>query len=736
MSQHSLKAASAKRQQWTEFGVRFWLALFRLMPNALLSCLYTFFWLLRRSGKRHTEVFCQNVAAIMPDLQADLPEKSIAFSRDQYQVEKSRRLLPFCRFNTVRKMLAATDITNESTWLADKFHTQFIFIHSFGCLQSTLLTLVNKLPDNKTAVIVLDVYSRHYVSPTILSGLLRTLRPTGNDIVLRNDDPSLMSKLGEWTKSDTNSVVFIPTTLCIANEKCDYVNLFSRQVVASRSIESLINQTQDTPGVFTVTSNMSLFENQRRELTVTEIAIPKVASEEFCTAYSWNNEVFADLQEAVVANITRWHLWRDIESLYGRKQHGAAEKEMKSNFESFITGRVETPPTLRLFCYGILSIFVAATLVLFNVDYAASDTAVGYLLSNDEKAEVKIANTGQVIDLRVKEGDIVQKGDVIFSIKVSGAINRESPLGETVTAQLNQDIKTLERNMDYIRLEHQQNRKLVTTDIESKERQIENIEHIINKQQQHISLFRKQVMRQHDLYEKKMTSQTIYEGEQLKMINAEKELANYKFRKNSMLTDINRLRNQLKKSEFKLKLMLNNEEMKVSGIRKKLAELNQKRTVTVKAERSGIVNNLKVSLGDTVVVDGRAIMEITPLEREDQVRHAVLFIPTSFLNNTAIGQNVRVIVDAFPIEEFGSFHGKIVKMSSSSYQHSDFVVDLPRGSLYYKANIEIYTEHGKDTLPKAGFKNGMLISADILQPEISLFEWLFEPFFKAFSRMF
>ncbi|RXJ73696.1 hypothetical protein CS022_08120 [Veronia nyctiphanis] len=735
MSQLSLKAASAKHKQWAEFGIRFWLGVFRLMPTFLLAGIYRTFWIGKRTRNKLGDVFKDNVTALMPDLLADLPEKSHEFTKNIYRIDKSRRLLPFSSLRSIKKMLTEVSVENGTEWCRDEAKVQFISIHQFGCLQSILLSLVNRVSNDRTAVIILDVYSRHFVSNVILNGILRTLHPAGETLVLRNDDPSLEEKLASLIEGDKKLAIFFPTTLCLKGEDCNYINLFSRKVVASKKIESLINQTSESNSVYTVHSNMTLFTASKQQLSIAKIVMPKVSSQRFHTDYSWSNEIYADLQDAVVNQITGWHLWLDIESFYGRKQLKEVEQEMKTNFDSFITGRVETPPILRFFSYGVLSIFFTAAVVLVNVNYAASDTAVGYLLGADNKAEIKIANTGQVVNLNVEEGDYVEMGDLLFKLKVSGSINKHSPLGETVTAQLGQDIETLHRNMEYIKLDHEQNRKLLSSDISAKTEQVESIDQIIAKQNQHIRLFRKQVNRLKDLHERKLAPQAKYEGEQLKLINAEKELANYEFRRKGLLTDIERLKNEKAKSEFKLQLVLNNEEMKISGIQKQLAELNEDRLVTVNAERSGIVNNLKLSLGDTVVVDGRPIMEITP-EEQGSVKHAVLFIPTSFLNNTEIGQDVRVMVDAFPVDEFGSFNGKIVKMSSSSFKHSDFVVDLPRGSLYYKADIEIYTSKAKKSLPMQGFKTGMLISADILQPEISLFEWLFEPFFKAFTRMF
>ncbi|RXJ73692.1 hypothetical protein CS022_08100 [Veronia nyctiphanis] len=734
MSEPSANVTLEKHQKLVTFCVAVWLQLFRLFPTVCLKYVFAIKQRIKRESSKTRRQFSENLVLIMPDQRSNAPELSQEFSRFHAQCEQSRRLLPKTRIGKLKNQLKHADKVQTLGVLENNESKIFMFIHPFGCLQSIMLSLVNHIAEDRTVVLLLDSHSKHHINRFFLKDVVSRLLPAHNIHILCNTDSDIEITLATLIASESKLMMLMSSNINFGEKKAKYTHLFSKQVIGSAVIEELANTHSESAAFFSVCSQLSLINRPNADLNITSLCGQSERSVVCAERRPFNQILYSDLQDKVTARVTQWQLWLDLESFYGRQNIQHVEEDMKSNFDKFVSGRVETPPILRFFSYCIVSVFATAILILINVHYTASDSAVGYLLGEENKVDVKLSSSGQVVDVRVQEGDNVEKGDLLFTLEATQSIDGSSPLGRKVTQQLEEDIERLEKNMAYLRLDHQKNTQSLQTEIQAKSAQRISMEKIINKQLQHIALMKKHVMRIRDLHLKKLATLAQYESEQLNLINAEKELANHELSKSALLTDIARLNNELEKSDYKIEVVLNNEAMKISAVKKQLVEISEKQTTHVYAERDGTVNNLKVSLGDSTVVDGRSVMEIVPID-DGVVKRAVIFIPTNILNNTEVGQDVSVMVDAFPVDEFGIFQGKIIKMSSSTYKHSDFIVDLPRRSLYYKADIEIYTNNSKKQLPVEGFKTGMLINADILRPEVSLFEWLFEPFFKAFTRM-
>ena len=107
-----------------------------------------------------------------------------------------------------------------------------------------------------------------------------------------------------------------------------------------------------------------------------------------------------------------------------------------------------------------------------------------------------------------------------------------------------------------------------------------------------------------------------------------------------------------------------------------------------------------------------------------------LYVPTSaagFLNK---GQEVRLAVDAFPYERFGTVEARISDISSTAVAQQTNVGSVP----VYLVTAELARASVSAFGKKQPLVSGMTLTARIVTRKQSLFEWLFEPLFAVARR--
>jgi membrane fusion protein len=92
-----------------------------------------------------------------------------------------------------------------------------------------------------------------------------------------------------------------------------------------------------------------------------------------------------------------------------------------------------------------------------------------------------------------------------------------------------------------------------------------------------------------------------------------------------------------------------------------------------------------------------------------------------------VGQDVRILFDAFPYQRFGTYHGRIVKVSQTVLLDSDVAGPIKLKEPAYTATVALdrsdITAHGK----KIQLQPDMSLRADIILEKRTLVDWIFAP---------
>jgi membrane fusion protein len=165
----------------------------------------------------------------------------------------------------------------------------------------------------------------------------------------------------------------------------------------------------------------------------------------------------------------------------------------------------------------------------------------------------------------------------------------------------------------------------------------------------------------------------------------------------------------------------------LSTVEQRIAELNGKQAYIVRAPIAGRISLLQVSAGQPADPQ-RLAMEILP---SGSPLEAALFIPTRAIGFVEVGQKVRILYDAFPYQRFGTYEGKITKVSQTVLMKADTVAPIELKEPAYTATVALdrpdVDAHGR----KVALQPDMLLRADIILETRTLADWLLTPLLRA-----
>jgi membrane fusion protein len=380
----------------------------------------------------------------------------------------------------------------------------------------------------------------------------------------------------------------------------------------------------------------------------------------------------------------------------------------------------------------VMAWFVTASVLLILIflsiaQYARKETVVGYLTPTTGTAKIYVPRQGTIRIVHVQEGQQVQEGQPLLTIATdqiaadgkdvdAAILNTLLPQRDLLAKQIaaQEDRTTSERNRlvalihgleaESIHLEEQiaiqKDRVRISEDLLDAAARLKarrNMSESDFRERQESNLQQKQalsVLGQQLAEHRNRLTETRYALEQLPTVMAER---------------IQELRNDLAETE------------------QRIAEINGRRAYVLRAPNAGRVATLQATVGRTA--DPKHLqLEVVP---SDSVLEAELFVPTRAIGFVRPDQEVRILYDAFPYQSFGTYHGRIVRVSQTILKSTDLSAPVALQEPAYKVTVALDRPDIDAYGQNISLQADMLLRADIVLGRRTLMSWLLDPLLSA-----
>lgn len=383
-----------------------------------------------------------------------------------------------------------------------------------------------------------------------------------------------------------------------------------------------------------------------------------------------------------------------------------------------------------------VAVSLVVLLVVFGVQGEITRKArlSGLLMPIDGTFNLVAPQSGELIELRIKEGDSVRSGDVLALMSTDRATH-DGTLAKLIARTLNDRRASLEAERRII--ERQATDRLDSLGTRLRNLEVERIEaqSELDATQRRVQLAKKSVERYGELVREGFVSDIQAQQKQEELLDLEVREGGAR----RVLTATARDKLILEAEQKSIVTTLETQQAQVEGslaaLQKDVVENGARGQVAIISPRDAIVSAISSNTGQTLQL-GRSVMTLVPRDGERLGElEAQLYSPSRSAGFTQPGQEVWLRVTAYPYQKFGMVRGYVKAVSRTPINAQD----LPQGQAQalteaaqtteplYRVDISLSQQaisaYGKPQF----FKAGMSVQADVIQERRAIWEWMLEP---------
>lgn len=337
-----------------------------------------------------------------------------------------------------------------------------------------------------------------------------------------------------------------------------------------------------------------------------------------------------------------------------------------------------------------------------------------------------------VLERRVKEGQTIRPGEVLFILGAERSFSRSS--GETIPSGLAQEQAMQDRRHSFenelgkLALLSDQQRDQLTARLRSLAAESAHLERQIAVQRERVTSSQDQLHRWQELAVQKFASELALQQhrdewlDQLGRLQAlEQALLQLKRDEGSVASDLAQLTTRAEREQEQIKRA--NSELAQAQIFSQT-----QRQIVITAPVGGIATAVTGDVGQ--VYGSQALLNIVP---EGALLQAHLYAPSRAAGFVEAGQTVNLRYAAYPYQKFGQYEGTVLDVSRSPISTQDLpsaLVSLSQqlgGESLYRITVKLKSQFVNTYEKSMPLSTGMQLEADVLQDTRRIIEWIFEP---------
>jgi len=358
--------------------------------------------------------------------------------------------------------------------------------------------------------------------------------------------------------------------------------------------------------------------------------------------------------------------------------------------------------------FMIIALIWASVTVLDEIT-----TAQGKVIPSSQVQVIQNLEGGILSKLYVREGDTVQKGQILLRIddtRFSSSFNEGEQKYITLLAAIAR-LRAEASGADQIIFP-----QLV---VSKGQEAIKNEQHLFDKQKSQLASSIATLQKSYDLAveELEITKPLVDEG-----LMSQLELLRLKRQINELKGDITTVKDEFRSTQQK---DLNEKEAELLALKENLKAAQDRLTrTTIRSPVTGTVNVVHISTVGAVIQPGIDILEIVPTEDNLLIEAKIKPQDIAFIRPK---QNAVVKVTAYDYTIYGGLEGKVEHISA------DTITEEERGKeeSYYKILVRTQKNYlGSEDKPLYIIP-GMTVTVDVMTGKKSVLDYLLKPFLKA-----
>ncbi len=379
--------------------------------------------------------------------------------------------------------------------------------------------------------------------------------------------------------------------------------------------------------------------------------------------------------------------------------------------------------SVRLTVWFVTGTVAAVIAALFFAQYARKEIVAGYLTPASGTAKVFVPQQGTITAIYVEQGQLVEEGQPLLTVTTSQITTSGNDVNATILNILEQQKQSLMHQIATQVHRAVSERERLSAQTQEVETEVSDLGPQMAIQRERIRLLERMAETGAQLSSKGLVSQVDQRRREESLLEQRQALISLNQQLTARQGQLTEIRFNLEQLPFtqaeKIQLLRN----EISAADQRVAEVNGRQAYVIRAPIAGRISSLEASLGQ-LANPQRLQLQIVPGNSPLQ---AELFIPTRAIGSVEVGQDVRILYDAFPYQHFGTYRGRIIKVSTTVLTSSDINTPVMLKEPAYKATVALDQPYINAYSKKIPLQPDMLLRADIILERRTLVNWILNP---------
>jgi membrane fusion protein len=381
------------------------------------------------------------------------------------------------------------------------------------------------------------------------------------------------------------------------------------------------------------------------------------------------------------------------------------------------------PFSTKLITWFIATAVALVVFFLFFAPYARKETVTGYLTPTAGTSKIFASQQGAIKEVYVKENEEVEKGQPLLAIETSQIASNGQDVNAAIlaTLQSQRDMLKTQIAAEENRMKSEQDR--LSAMIDGLKTEINALQAQIGSQNEQIRLSNEMVSSVTGLRAKGIMSDLEFHQRELAALDQKQKL-------DALKQQLASRNNQLTETSYSLQQLptvtagkIQSSRSELAATEQRIAEIGGRRAYEIRAPTSGRISILQAKVGQ-FADPRRPQVEIVP---RDSTLEAELFVSTRAIGFVRQGQKVRIMYEAFPYQQFGTYTGRVSEVSQTILTKSEASGPIELKEPAYRVMVSLNRPDIDAYGKRVPLQADMLLTADIILEKRSLMRWILDP---------
>jgi len=398
-----------------------------------------------------------------------------------------------------------------------------------------------------------------------------------------------------------------------------------------------------------------------------------------------------------------------------------------------LLGEVSIARPVPAWIYTLLALTIAILLVAFMFwgEYTRRERVEGFLALDAGAAPILAPDSGTLVELMVREGDLIAEGSPIARLSLERGTASGATSNELVQREMAMRIANLEAEKESVRLLAEQQKDQLRRRIDDLKKEIAQVDAEIRLQTTRVASAREDFQRTQQLVKEGFVSDTALTGKRNDQLDQQVKLENLRRSRATIERDLRSAQSDPSAIDLRARQQIEQLTREIGELKQNRVQEDARRETVIRAPIAGTVTNIPVSKGASLAANA-PVATVLPAGSGLQ---AQLLVPTRAVGFVQPGNAVVLRYDAFPFQRFGQFRGVVDNVSRTVWSPGEKVGPTTVREPVYRIDVSLERQTvsaGGQELP---LRPGMLVNADILLERRTVFEWVFEPVLELRARL-